>query len=349
MKLKGFAIDNLISQLPIMQGGMGVGISLSGLASSVASYGGVGVISSAQIGFNFEGFEQNAMKANFLALANHLKLAKQKAKGGIIGVNIMCAMRGYEDCVRCCVENMADIIISGAGLPINLPELVKGSLTKIAPIVSSFKATNVLLKLWDKRYGKTADLIVIEGAKAGGHLGFTPEQAEQILPFDDEIKLILECVQGYEEKYDKKIPVIFGGGVFDKEDMNHYLDIGCSGVQIASRFVTTEECDAPENFKQAYINAEKEDIGIIKSPVGMPGRAIMNNFIKRITTVREEITKCYSCLLHCDPKTTPYCISKALINSAKGDTENGLVFCGAETYRVKEMGTVGSLIRELTQ
>lgn len=347
MKFESLNIDGLLAKLPIIQGGMGVGVSLSNLAGAVAAEGGIGVISAAQPGFNLEGFELNSFKANLTALADHIKAAKEKSIDGLIGVNIMCASRKYEEYVKCCVESKADLIISGAGLPINLPEIIGDAKTKIAPIVSSLKAAKVLLKMWENRYKKTADMVVIEGPKAGGHLGFTPEEAKEAKPMDDEIKAIVNHVSTYEDKFNKKIPVVFAGGVFDKNDIAHTLSLGVSGVQIASRFVATDECDAHINFKNAYVNAKKEDIVIVKSPVGMPGRALLNNFIKGLGDTRENITKCYACLKNCDYKVTPYCISKALITAVKGDVDNGLVFCGSETHRIDKITTVKELISEL--
>ena len=324
---------------------MGVGVSLSGLAGAVAAEGGVGVISAAQIGFNTHGFFSNPFKANMEALAFHIKKAKEKALGGIVGVNIMCAVTHYAEYVKCCVENKADLIISGAGLPINLPELVKGSAVKIAPIVSSVKAASVILKLWDKKYNATADLIVVEGPKAGGHLGFSPEELESNFDFEEKIKNIFFEISHYEEKYNKKIPAIFGGGIHDKNDIEKYLQLGFSGAQIATRFVATEECDAHENFKLAYVAAKKTDAIIVKSPIGLPGRALNNEFIRKVSD-GIKIEKCHGCIADCDKKTIPYCISAALINSATGKINDGLIFCGENVHKIKEISTVKKLMRE---
>ena len=340
MKFKPLNISGLIADVPIIQGGMGVGISLSGLAGAVAAEGGIGVIAAAQIGFNAPDFFNNPFRANLEALAFHIKKAKEK--GGIIGVNIMCAVTHYADYVKCCIENKADIIISGAGLPLNLPELVKGSEIKIAPIVSSVKAASVLLKMWDKKHGTTADMIVVEGPKAGGHLGFSLEELEK--PFAAE--LVLREVSIYEKKYNKKIPTVFAGGIFDKSDIEHYLNLGFAGVQMGTRFVTTEECDAHENFKLAYVNAGKDDAIIVKSPIGLPGRALNNEFIRRISG-SYPIEKCHGCISNCNPKNIPYCITDALINSAKGKIDYGLVFCGSEVHKISEITTVKKLMREL--
>lgn len=352
MKYKPLIIGDLKAEVPIVQGGMGVGISLSGLASAVACEGGIGVISSAQPGFKEADFLYNTVEANKRALSYHIKKAKENSNNGIIGVNIMVATNNYEDYVKCCIENNADIIISGAGLPINLPELVKDSNIKIAPIVSPLKAAKVLLKMWDKRYGRCADMVIVEGPKAGGHLGFKNEELDMykdIKYYDEELKLIIEHVKEYESKYNKHIPVVFGGGVYDKEDIEHYINIGVDGVQIATRFVATEECDADIKFKEAYIHSSKDDIVIVRSPVGMPGRAIKNHFVTSTEIERQPITKCYNCLHKCNPATTPYCISKALINAANGDLSESLIFCGENAYKVNKISTVKEIIKELTE
>ncbi|MDD7792736.1 NAD(P)H-dependent flavin oxidoreductase [Clostridium sp. 'White wine YQ'] len=348
MDIKPLKIGNLIAKLPIIQGGMGVGVSSSKLAGAVASCGGIGVISGAQIGYTEDDFEIDSLKANLRALKNHIKVAKETAKGGIIGVNLMVAMKNYEEHVKAAIEAGVDIIISGAGLPTNLPKIAKGFNVKLAPIVSSLKGANVILKLWDKHHGVSPDMVVVEGPKAGGHLGFSKDDLESgDIDFDKSVVDIIELVKTYEEKYNKSIPVIAAGGVFDGHDIAKYLKLGASGVQIASRFVATEECDAHINFKNAYINSKKEDIVIVKSPVGMPGRAIKNAFVERVNLEGEKVTKCYNCLVPCDPKTTPYCITKALINAVKGDLDNALIFCGENAYRINKMYTVSELMNEL--
>ncbi|MGL4791639.1 MAG: NAD(P)H-dependent flavin oxidoreductase, partial [Anaerotignaceae bacterium] len=262
---------------------------------------------------------------------------------------IMKASKGYAEYVECCIKNGADIIISGAGLPIELPLLLKNTSVKFAPIVSSVKAAKVLFKMWDRRYEKIADFVVIEGPKAGGHLGFTPEEAENLSTeeYDKEVSAIVEYVKSFEEKYGRTIPVIFAGGVYDRADIDHYISLGCDGVQMGTRFVATEECDAPLEYKQAYINSTKEDITIVKSPVGLPGRAIRNDFVIQRELEDEKVTKCFNCLDHCNPKTTPYCISMALIRAAEGEVNNSLLFCGENAYKVDKIVTVKELFEEL--
>ena len=350
-KLKHLQIGDLTARLPIIQGGMGVGVSLSKLAGAVAKEGGVGIISTAQIGYDEEGFEKDQAGCNRLAIRKHIQKAKEIACGnGLIGVNIMVALKHYEEHVKEAVAAGADVIISGAGLPMKLPALVSETCrTKIAPIVSSKRALQIILKRWAHRYDRTADFIVVEGPKAGGHLGFSREQLADIenLDYDAEIKDIISCKKIYEEMFNTKIPVIVAGGIFDRQDIDHVINLGADGVQIASRFVATAECDASDAYKQAYIDARKEDIQIIQSPVGMPGRALRNDFIKNLEVARKSVKKCYNCLEKCDPRTVPYCITKALIDAVKGDIKNGLIFCGENVDRICEMTTVHDLMEEL--
>lgn len=345
MELK---IGNLIAKLPIIQGGMGVGISLSNLAGNVAKYGAIGVISAAHPGYLENDFEKNTLQANLRALKNHIKKAKEISNNGIIGVNIMVAMKNYKDFVKSSIEGGADLIISGAGLPLKLPEYTKNNEIKILPIVSSSKATKLILSYWKKHYNKIADGVIVEGPKAGGHLGFKSDTLENdIINFDDNVKEIIETVKQLEDEYKKEIPVIVAGGVFDSNDIKKYMELGAKGVQIGSRFVATYECDADIKFKEAYLNCDKDDIKIVKSPVGMPGRAINNDFLRKINNESDKINKCYNCLVPCNPSTTPYCISEALINAARGDIDNGLIFCGANAYRINKIMSVKELLDEL--
>ena len=239
----------------------------------------------------------------------------------------------------------------GAGLATDLPDLVVGTDAAIAPIVSSRKAAELIVRMWQKKYNRIPDLIVIEGPLAGGHLGFSQEQLQDVpaIDFDDEVKEIVACKKEYEQKFDTEIPVIVAGGIFDENDIAHALDLGADGVQIASRFVATKECDASEAYKEAYINATEEDVNIIQSPVGMPGRALYNKFIKNMEKARLPISKCYNCLEKCNPQKVPYCITRALIDAVRGDVENGLVFCGANVGRIHEMTTVHQLMKDLTR
>lgn len=345
MVLPKLKLGDKVAQIPIIQGGMGVGVSLSNLAGNVAKNGGIGVISSAQIGFNEPDFATNTYEANYRALERNIKEAKRISEGnGIVAVNIMCVTTNYEEMVRVAVKSGVDLIISGAGLPKNLPELVKGSDVKIAPVISSARAAGLICKLWTTKYNHTPDMVIVEGPEAGGHLGFSMEELENK---DINIYDIVASVKQEVKKYDENIPVIAAGGIYDGKDIVKALKSGADGVQIATRFVATDECDANIKFKEAYINADKEDIVIIKSPVGMPGRAIKNYFLDNLGNYR--IERCYNCIKTCDRKTVPYCITKALVNSVTGDVDNGLIFCGSNVDKIKEIVPVKVLLEELVK
>ncbi len=360
--MKELVIGNKKAVIPIIQGGMGVGISRSSLAGAVAREGAVGIISTAQIGFDEKGFEDNPADANIRGIEKHIKKAKEIAKGaGLVGVNIMVALKHYKEHVKASVKAGADVIISGAGLPMDLPGIVEEAVVEyackhenvpmIAPIVSSEKAARLILKMWDKKYKRTADFIVIEGPEAGGHLGFSLEQLEKNregnLDYEKEIRDIIDCKKNYEDKYQCKIPVVVAGGIFDHGDIDHVFALGADGVQIASRFVATYECDADEAYKKAYLEAEEDDVRIVKSPVGMPGRALYNEWLRNVEKEPDKITKCYQCMANCNPAKIPYCITKALVNAVKGDVKHGLVFCGSNVGRIDKIMSVHDLVQEL--
>ena len=346
--MKALKIGELTARIPVIQGGMGVGISLSGLAGSVAACGGVGVISTAQIGYRDPEFEKDPIGTNLRVIGEEIRKARAIAKGGILGVNIMVATRRYAEYVKAAVKSGIDLIISGAGLPMDLPKLVAGSKTKIAPIVSTVKAARVICRFWDHHYQRMPDLVVIEGPKAGGHLGFSRKQLEEFTPvtYDQEIRGILAEVKKYADKYGKEIPVVVAGGIFTREDMLHAMELGADGVQMGTRFVTTWECDASEAYKQTYLHAKKEDIVIVDSPVGMPGRAIRNRFLEEKESRRESIKKCYQCIATCNPANTPYCITRALVHAAKGETDDALLFCGENAWRCEKMEHVADIMAE---
>lgn len=345
---KALKIGNFTAKLPIIQGGMGVGISLSSLAGAVSAKGGIGVISTAQIGFSEPDFYKKPLEANLRMIGEHIRRARKLAPSGILGVNIMVATQNYAQYVKEAIKNGIDLIISGAGLPAELPEIAKGSKTKLVPIVSSLKAASVILKLWDRKNQIAPDALIIEGPKAGGHLGFTPKQLESIsdAAYDREIKDIICLTKSYETKYGKDIPVIVAGGIQNKKDMEHYFSLGAQGIQVATRFVTTKECDAHINYKQAYIDCKKEDIVIVKSPVGMPGRAIKNAFMEKVIMGRIPVKGCYNCIKTCNPALTPYCITEALTNAAKGIIDKALLFCGANAYMEDRIRTVQEVLED---
>lgn len=346
MSVNELRIGDLCARIPVIQGGMGVGVSLSGLAGAVAAAGGVGVISTAQIGFRDPDFGKHPIECNLKAVGEEISKARKKADGGIVGVNIMVATRRYEDYVKAAVDAGADLIISGAGLPMTLPEISGNA--KIAPIVSSRKSLSVIAKYWKKKYDRKPDLVVIEGPEAGGHLGFTKEEIDAYTvtrekDYDDEVKAVIELAN------ELAVPAVVAGGVYERADMEHYLAMGAKGVQIATRFVTTRECDASDAYKQAYIDAEKEDIVIVKSPVGMPGRAIHNAFLDKVAAGERFMRGCRQCIITCKPDTAPYCITEALINAVEGRLDEGLIFCGSNAYRADKIETVADIMEEFSE
>lgn len=349
IQAKALKIGDLFASVPVIQGGMGVGISLSNLAGAVAAEGGVGIISTAQIGFREPDFDTDPITANLRAIGKEIQKAREIAKGGIVGVNIMVATQKYEEYVKAAVAAGVDLIISGAGLPVNLPELVGKAKTKLAPIVSSLKSAQVIMRYWLKKYDRIPDLVVIEGPKAGGHLGFSLEQLNDpvyLAEYDEEIKRIIAHVKQTGEEKGKEIPVVVAGGIYTRQDMEHALKLGADGVQMATRFVTTKECDASEAYKQTYINAKEEDIILVKSPVGMPGRAIRNAFMERASQGRVPHGKCHLCVSTCKPGETPYCITDALLNAVKGNVDEALLFCGTNAYRANRLETVKEIMDE---
>jgi len=349
--LKTLNIGGLSANLPIIQGGMGVGISLSGLASAVANEGGVGVIAAASIGMFEPDFANDFIKANVVALKKEIRKARQMTKG-IIGVNVMVALTNFADMVKTAIDEGIDIIFSGAGLPLNLPQyLKKNDRTKLVPIVSSPRAAAVITKHWLKKYNYLPDAFVVEGPLAGGHLGFSEQQLrDSDCSLENIIPQVVTEVRTTAEKYQKSIPVIAAGGVYSGADIRKFLELGASGVQMATRFVTTDECDAAPDFKKAYLESKEEDLVIIKSPVGMLGRAIKNRFINDVTEGKKKPFKCpFHCITTCDYQKSPYCIALALINAQRGNLKQGFAFSGINAYRAKEIVPVKKLINSLVE
>lgn len=342
--------DHYKISIPLIQGGMGVGISLGNLAGHVALNGGMGVISTAHPGYREDDFEVNTLNANVRALKKEIKKAKDIAQShGMVAVNAMVAIKDYDEMIQASLETGIDAIISGAGLPLRLPQLVEGHDVMIAPIVSSGKACRLVLRSWNKKYHRCADFVVIEGSEAGGHLGFKKDALlnHTVQPLDQIFLEVKEVVKEFEAVFNKHIPIFVAGGIYTKEDIQKYLALGVDGVQMATRFITTYECDASDLYKQMFINAKKEDIELVTSPVGMPGRAIKNKLTETIKTQKIPVKKCYQCLVPCDVKTTPYCISKALIEACKGNIDEGLIFSGSNGYRSDKLVSVKDLIAEL--
>ena len=347
--MKGLRIGNLSVAVPIIQGGMGVGISLSGLAAAVANEGGVGVISSAGLGLLYRDFSENFLEASIHGLKEEIRKAREKTIG-VIGVNVMVAMTNFVDMIKTSIAEKVDIIIAGAGLPLDLPSfLKKDSTTKLIPIVSSARATKIICEKWKANYDYLPDAVIVEGPKAGGHLGFKEEQiGDNNYSLEKLVPEIVDELKPFEEKYNKSIPLIAAGGIYTGEDINNIMKLGASGVQMATRFVTTDECDASQGFKQAYINANEEDIEIIKSPVGMPGRAIFSSFIQKVKDGKKQPKKCpFKCIKTCDITKSPYCIIIALINALKGNFENGFAFAGSNAFRATKISSVKEVFQSL--
>lgn len=337
------------AHLPIIQGGMGVGISLSGLAGAVAGAGGIGVIAAAGIGLLQPDFFTSFEEACRRGLCQEIQRARA-VSGGVLGVNIMVALSNYEDMVKTAVAEGIDLILAGAGLPLGLPRLVDpGSRTALVPIISSGRAARIICRKWQEDFGRLPDAFVVEGPLAGGHLGFKAEELN--LPENRLERLVADVlreVQPFEQIAGRPIPVIAAGGIFTGEDIGRFLGLGASGVQMATRFVATEECDAHPAFKEAYLKAGPQDVVIIKSPVGMPGRALRNEFLDSVDAGEKKPFKCpYHCVRTCNYLESPYCIFFALINAQRGRLGAGFAFCGANVYRVKEITTVPSLIASL--
>ena len=351
MKMPKLKIGDLTTNVPIVQGGMGVGVSMSGLAGAVTKEGGIGVIATALIGMFERDFYQNHIEANIRALRSEIRKAHEQSDG-VLGVNIMVAITDFANMVKTSIEEKIDVIFSGAGLPLNLPQyLTKDSNTKLVPIVSSARAAKILIKKWWGKYKHIPDAFVVEGPKAGGHLGFKIEQInDERFSLEHLVKEVIETVKEFEIKLKKKMPVIAAGGIFTGKDIKKFLGLGASGVQMATRFVATNECDADDSFKQSYIDAKKEDTVIIKSPVGMPGRAIKNKFLDDVERGKKKPFTCpYQCIITCDYKTSPYCIAMALLNAQRGKFKHGYAFAGENAYKVNKIIPVKELMNKLQQ
>lgn len=348
-KLPDLIIGDLKISPPIIQGGMGVRISASSLASAVSNEGALGIIAAVGLGEEWPDKNTDYKTRSELAFREMIKETRKLTKNPF-GVNIMHALSNYDDLVKVADHENVNVIISGAGLPLNLPALVENKKCKLIPIVSSGRAADLICKSWKRRYNRLPDAFVLEGPLAGGHLGFSFEELESIkkLPLEKLLIDLLKITEEYEKTAQTKIPVIAAGGIFDGKDIAQMLKLGAKGVQMATRFVATYECDASLKYKQAFLNSKKEDIIIIKSPVKMPGRVIKNKFVERILKGVKISFNCpYKCLKTCEPDKVNYCIAQALVNAYRGNLDEGFAMCGANAYRVKKIVPVKELINEL--
>ena len=330
---------------------MGIGISLSGLASAVANMGGIGVISTVGIGLIDKNRTASYKQKNIDAIREEIRKARELTKG-VLGVNIMSVITNFSDMVKTTIDEGIDVIFSGAGLPLDLPKyLGEGIKTKLVPIVSSARAANIISTKWKQNFNYLPDAFVVEGPKAGGHLGFKAHELQSVSnTLENLISDVIKVAKDLKAKYNKDVPVIAAGGIFTGDDMFQIMEQGAAAVQLGTRFVATEECDASQEFKNAIINANDEDVQIIKSPVGMPGRTVFNKFLDEASEGKRRPDFCRNnCLKSCDPKTTSYCISEALLAAYQGNLNDGFAFTGANAGRVKEMSTVSRVFAELKE
>lgn len=347
--MKSFNIGDLKIRVPIIQGGMGIGVSLSGLASAVANMGGIGVISSVAIGLIDNKGSTNYRQNNIESLRQEIRKARDLTKG-VLGVNIMSVLSDFSDMVKTAIDEKIDIIFAGAGLPLDLPGyLGKGVKTKLIPIVSSGRAASIISTKWKQNYDYLPDAIVVEGPLAGGHLGFKAESlTSESNSLEKILSDVLQVTRDLRKKYKVSIPVIAAGGIYTGNDILNIMRKGASGVQMGTRFVATKECDASADFKQAFIEAEEKNIQIIKSPVGLPGRTIFNNFLKEAYEGKRRPVSCnYRCIKTCNPKTTLYCIAKALHSAYQGNLADGFAFSGSNAALVKRISTVKKVFEDV--
>jgi nitronate monooxygenase len=331
---------------------MGVKISGSRLAGAVAASGGVGTIASVGLACDHPLFDgANYFDINEIAMGEAVKAAREAAPAGVLAVNCMTALTDYDRQVRSACAAGVDIIVSGAGLPMKLPEYVKDFPdVAIVPIVSSVKAADLIVRKWGKQYGRLPDAIVVETPLyAGGHLGATKMENVTDMAFSLEA-VVPDLVKYIDGTLKADIPVIAAGGIWDRADIDRALEFGARGVQMGTRFVCTVECDADDRFKQAYIDASPDDVVVIMSPVGIPGRALRNSFVEKYMSGQVESKPCMAaCLSHCEylKSRSTFCIAQALVDAYQGDLETGLFFAGSNVVKCGKLDTVAGIFGEL--
>lgn len=346
--LPDLIIGDLRINPPIIQGGMGVRVSASRLASAVSNEGALGVVASVGTGEEWPDRTLNYAARSYISLRDMLQKTKSLTPNPI-AVNIMCALTNYEDLVKAADEEEVAAIISGAGLPLKLPALVKRRSIKLIPIVSSARAADLICRTWLRKHHRLPDALVVEGSLAGGHLGFSVDDVvSSHVPLESIVQDVLSVAARYTKEHGISIPVIPAGGIFDGRDIARFLNLGASGVQLGTRFVCTHECDASLQYKEAYLNCRKEDILIIQSPLKLPLRVIRNSFVDRILSGEKVKFHCsYRCLATCEPHKAPYCIAQVLVNAYRGNMSAGFATCGANAYRIDRIVSVRELIQEL--
>lgn len=346
--LPDLRIGNLRINPPIIQGGMGVRVSASRLASAVSNEGALGVVASVGVGEEWPDRSLSYKQRSYVGLREMLQQTRALTDRPF-GVNIMCALTNYADLVRAAVEEEVAAIISGAGLPLHLPGLVDNPKIKLIPIVSSARTAELICRAWLRKHQRRPDALIVEGKLAGGHLGFSlADVASPEVVLEATVRQVLEVAERYAGDDGEPIPVIPAGGVFDGADIARFLSLGASGVQMGTRFVCTDECDAAPAYKQAYVNCTEADILLMQSPLKLPLRVIRNAFVDRILGEERIPFRCqYHCLATCEPAKTPYCIAQALVNAYRGNMDEGFATCGANAYRIDKIVPVRELIQEL--
>ena len=337
MKLPKLRIRNLESKYPVIQAGMGVRIGSATLAAEAIKQGAFGTIASVGMGDIEEG------KIHFIdvcnnAFADEIRKAKQLLNGEKpLGVNVMVALSNYEEIIRTAVREGVDFILSGAGLPLPLPEFVGNADIALIPVISSGRAFEVVVKTWKRKYDRKPDAVIIEGPKCGGHLGFTMQQIEH--PETCSLDMLLADVKKVAEEYGcADIPFIAAGEVASRADIEHFLEMGYDGVQIGSFFITAEEAGIDRKSKEVFVKAKSEDVVVIKSPVGLPVRVLRTPLVERVLAGNREKFSCpYRCLRTCDPRKSLFCIARALLATWMGDTENGLYMVGSNVESIRKI------------
>lgn len=336
---------------PLIQGGMGVRVSGHRLAGHVALNGGIGIIATPGLALG----SANATGENYFAddrqaLLDELRKAYEIAPDGVIGVNCMVAVSNFDQAVRTSCEGGAKLIISGAGLPLSLPGLTSDYPdVALVPIVSSLKAAQLIARKWHKNFKRLPDAIVVEDPDtAGGHLGEKPERIGS--GEYDQYATVRAVKEYFLTEWDLNIPVVAAGGIWDRTDLEHALDEGADAVQMGTRFVVTEECDAADEFKQAYLDCTPSDIGLMMSPAGLPGRALIGN----VAAIRQrdldvDLYCPAGCLKKCAYKEDRerFCIVQALDRAQKGDRDTGLIFCGTNAWKADRISRVQEVFAEL--
>lgn len=360
MTLEPLKIGKHTIEKPIIQGGMGVGISWDQLAGNVSKEGGLGVISYTGTGAYENGrytelsFGRPKTEKEFYS-AKAARAITQRARAICgskpLAANILYASNDYGRMVKDACVNGINIIITGAGLPTNMPEFTEGYPdVALVPIVSSAKALKIICKRWHKRYNRLPDAVIVEGPKSGGHQGFTYEQCS--MP-EFQLENIIDSVV-HEAKSWGEIPVIAAGGIWDNDDINFFIQMGASGVQMGTRFIGTHECDAHDNFKKVLLDAKKEDIQLMASPVGYPAQGVVTNLTHLVAKREGPNIKCISnCVAPCnsgvEAKEVGFCIADRLSDAYNGNLETGLFFSGTNGYRLDKIISVKDLMIKLTE